>query len=395
MSHSLLCETVTGTTMAELVAARDAATAGDLVELRLDGVRDLDAARALLGRPRPAIVTCRPVWEGGRFDGSEESRLRVLSDALEHGAEYVDVEWHAVRDTAKFPGFQGLIQAGGGRVIVSSHDFDGMPQDLAARAHAMRSRGARMIKVAATPAHLTETLALRDLARDGDAVVIGMGDTGLPTRLLATRFGSRWTYGGNAVAPGQIPSARMLRQYRFKSIDDATSLYGVAGRYAADAITPVLHNAAFEAAGLNAVCVPLQTTNFQDFLTFADALKFSGACLIDSFEHDAVITRTQPDEAARQCGRADAVRRAGGAWESSYVAGGSPVGEPSGERRLDAVAAQVAIAERQFEWWTGQHPIPGVMRAAADREQASSDKQSGAGNATRGTLSAVSSRDRS
>jgi hypothetical protein len=319
----------------------------------------------------------------------------VLSDALEHGAEYVDVEWHAVRDTAKFPGFQGLIQAGGGRVIVSSHDFDGMPQDLAARAHAMRSRGARMIKVAATPAHLTETLALRDLARDGDAVVIGMGDTGLPTRLLATRFGSRWTYGGNAVAPGQIPSARMLRQYRFKSIDDATSLYGVVGRHAADATTPVLHNAAFEAAGLNAVCVPLQTTDFRDFLTFADEMKFSGACLIDSFEHDAVVTRTQPDEAARQCGRADMVRRAGSAWESSYVGGAGPAGELTGAQRFDAVAAQVAIAERQFEWWTGQRPITGVMRAAADREQASSDKHRGPGNATRGTLSAVSARDRS
>jgi 3-dehydroquinate dehydratase/shikimate dehydrogenase len=395
MSHSLLCETVTGTTMAELVAARDAATAGDLVELRLDGVRDVDAPRALLGRRRPAIVTCRPVWEGGLFEGSEESRLRVLSDALECGAEYVDVEWHAVRDTARLPGFLALMRAGGGRVIVSSHDFDGMPQDLAARAHAMRSSGARIIKVAATPAHLTDTLALRDLAREGDAVVIGMGDTGLPTRLLAVRFGSRWTYGGNAVAPGQIPSARMLRQYRFRSIDDATSLYGVAGRHAADAITPVLHNAAFEAAGLNAVCVPLQTADFRDVLTFADALKFSGACLLDSFEHEVVLTQTQSDEAARQCGRADVVRRAGSTWESSYVGMSSPAAELTGAPRLDAVAAQVATAERQFEWWTGQRPIPGVMRAAADLEHASNDRHHGAGNGTTGTLSAVSARDRS
>jgi shikimate 5-dehydrogenase len=26
----------------------------------------------------------------------------------------------------------------------------------------------------------------------------------------------------------------------------------------------------------------------------------------------------------------------------------------------------IAQAERQFEWWTGARPVPGVMRAAAD-----------------------------
>ena len=41
---TLVCETVTATTMAELRASRDAVKDADLVELRLDGVRDLDVA---------------------------------------------------------------------------------------------------------------------------------------------------------------------------------------------------------------------------------------------------------------------------------------------------------------------------------------------------------------
>ena len=64
MISSLLCETVTGATMAELTAARDAADAADMVELRLDGVQDLDVAQALQGGHVPVIATCRPVWEG-------------------------------------------------------------------------------------------------------------------------------------------------------------------------------------------------------------------------------------------------------------------------------------------------------------------------------------------
>ena len=49
-----------------------------MVELRLDGVEDLDVPRALDGRTKPVIVTCRPTWEGGRFTGSEEERRRFL-----------------------------------------------------------------------------------------------------------------------------------------------------------------------------------------------------------------------------------------------------------------------------------------------------------------------------
>src|SRR5258705_7567097 len=95
MNTPLLVETVTGRTMAELIAARDAVTRADIVELRLDGVEDLDVAGALRGRTRPVIATCRPSWEGGRFDGSEERRRTALMQALDGGAEDVDVEWRA------------------------------------------------------------------------------------------------------------------------------------------------------------------------------------------------------------------------------------------------------------------------------------------------------------
>ena len=69
MSTPRLCVTVTATSTAELRRRRDAVRDADLVELRLDGVADPDVAGALAGRRLPVIVTCRPVWEGGRFAG--------------------------------------------------------------------------------------------------------------------------------------------------------------------------------------------------------------------------------------------------------------------------------------------------------------------------------------
>ena len=126
MSKPLLVIVASAPTMAELRRRRDAAAlaGADLVELRLDSVADPDVSAALAGRASPVIVTCRPEWEGGAFKDSETERRRILECALQQGAEYVDVE-------SKATFAADLIAATGGkRIVLSTHDFAGVPADL-------------------------------------------------------------------------------------------------------------------------------------------------------------------------------------------------------------------------------------------------------------------------
>jgi 3-dehydroquinate dehydratase / shikimate dehydrogenase len=289
--------------MAELLAARDTVTRADMVELRLDGVGDLDVAPALVGRTLPAIVTCRPTWEGGRFDGSEERRRAILSEALERGADYVDVEWRA--------GFADLIARDPRRIVLSSHDFQRVPEDLAARATAMRQAGAGTIKIAFPAARLSDALLLQPIAAAGDAVVIAMGNTGLPSRLLASRFGSRWTYAGDA-APGQIPVARMLDEFRFRDISPSTAIYGVVGNNVMHSLSPAMHNAAFRARGLDAVYVPLAAADFSDLVTFAEAMPIEGVSVTIPFKLDALRAAASVDSLTRDVGAANTLRWSAG-----------------------------------------------------------------------------------
>lgn len=312
MTTALLCETVTGATMAELTAARDvAASSGlvDMVELRLDGVRDLDVARALDGATVPVVATCRPVWEGGRFDGSEEERRGVLAHALAHRAAYVDIEWQA--------GFDDMIAANQARVVVSSHDFTGVPKDLATRTREMRSTGAALIKVAVSAARLSDTLPLLDVASHGDAIVVAMGDAGVVSRLLASRFGSRWTFAGEHVAPGQIPAARMVDEFRFRAVGAQTALYGVVGNNVMHSVSPAMHNAAFAAAGRDAVYVPLLAADFADFLAFAEAMHIDGASVTIPFKRDALDASVASDGLAQRVGAANTLRRVPAGWEAT------------------------------------------------------------------------------
>jgi 3-dehydroquinate dehydratase/shikimate dehydrogenase len=306
----LLVETVTATTMAELRSRRDACREADMVELRLDGVADVDVSGALAGRARPLIVTCRPVWEGGRFEGAEDDRRRILADAIAGGAEYVDIEWRA--------GFDDLVHETSGRgLILSSHEFERVPHDLEERVRAMRNLGAEIVKIAIPARRLSDALLLRAVARDAATVTIAMGPSGIPSRVLAAHFGSRWTYAGDGVAPGQVPAARMVGELRFREVSASTAVYGVVGTMTSESKSPAIHNHWFAEAGLDAVMLPMQAPDFDDFLMFAQALPVAGAAVTIPFKLEALRCATRVDDSARRVGAANTLRRCADGWEAT------------------------------------------------------------------------------
>ena len=311
MSKPLLCVTVTGATTAELRQKRDAVPDADLIELRLDTVSDPSVAGALAGRRRPVIVTCRPRWEGGGFTGSEDERKQILAEALSLGAEYVDIEWRARFDDL-------IAQAGGRRIVLSAHDFLGVPIDLTARVHAMRSTGAEVIKIAATLSSLSDCIPLLDLGaqsgRQSGLALIGMGPYGLTTRVLAARFGSIWTYAGALKEIGQLSAHTLLKDYHFRSVTDTTEIYGVAGGSVRHSVSPAMHNAAFRAARVDAVYLPLPATSATDFVTFGRAIGISGASVTIPLKVALFDLVDEVYSVARRIGAINTIRVTEGRW---------------------------------------------------------------------------------
>jgi 3-dehydroquinate dehydratase/shikimate dehydrogenase len=304
-----VCVTVTADTTAELRERRDRITGAELVELRLDTVRDPSAAGALAGRRMPVIVTCRPTWEGGQFTGSEEERRRILRDAQQLGADYVDVEWNA--------GFDDIVAARGGQgVVLSTHDFAGVPDDLRARLAAMRSTGAEVVKIAVMAHRLTDCLPLLAIGQEEKSPValVAMGDAGVASRILASRFGSCWTYAGDGAAPGQMPLEKLRDECSFRNVASRTAIYGVVGRPVMHSVSPAMHNAAFRAARIDAVYVPLAAADFADFLKFADAIGLEGASVTAPFKVDAFEHAAESDAVGRRVQSVNTLRRLDGRW---------------------------------------------------------------------------------
>ena len=293
-------------------AIRQARTAAevdaDLVELRLDSMASPDPEAALADRRKPAIVTCRPLREGGMFNGSEEERLRILTRAQALGAEFIDIEWDI--DAGPF-----LAARGGRGVIVSRHDFEGVPDDLPDLLGRLRASGAEVAKVAVMVERASDLQRLLENARpDEGSILIGMGRAGLATRVLAGRLGSRWTYAGNGIAPGQVSAARLLQEFRFRRIRADAAVYALLGRPVVNSLSPAMHNAGFAALGLNAVYVPIESRDLDGLREVAAAIGLRGASVTIPFKREVMPLLDEVGPTAAAAGAVNTMAIRDGRW---------------------------------------------------------------------------------
>lgn len=285
----------------------------DLVELRLDRL-----PAGVLGEVPPdarsrVLATCRAAWEGGAYRGTEEARHAVLRDALDAGVGYVDVEFRASFRRA-------IVEQQRARTVVSLHDFTAMPPDLAETLAAMADERPAVVKVAVTATRLSDVIALREAGRGiatQPRVLIAMGQAGVATRVMPGHFGSCWTYAGDGVAPGQVAADRLRDVYRLGEISAEAQVLGVAGRPIGHSLSPVLHNAALAARGLDAVYVPLEAADIDDLLHAAEALGVRGLSVTAPFKHDALARATAADPATVRIGAANTLTRAADGWHAT------------------------------------------------------------------------------
>ena len=266
---SLTCETLADMRKA-MFAARDAGA--DAVECRLDYLREppsaTDLAHLLDEAPLEVIVTNRPVDQGGRFSGDQDDRTATLAAAAEAGADFVDVEMSV--DPADRPEAP---------TILSHHDFDRVPPDLDAIAARMDAAPAAVNKIAFASAGPEDAFRAFDVIRAcrKPTIALAMGEAGLASRILAGKFGAFGTFAslqrGAESAPGQPALDAFGGLYRWRDVGADTALCGVIGCPVGHSMSPAIHNAAFTAADVDAVYVPLLIAPGADnFNRFMDAL---------------------------------------------------------------------------------------------------------------------------
>jgi 3-dehydroquinate dehydratase/shikimate dehydrogenase len=340
-----ICVSLTEETTAGVVERmQELSGIADLFEVRADLVLDLDLLTVLRARTRPILLTCRAESEGGRLADDDPRRRMTLLEAVKRGFDYVDVEYRSAFTDV-------MVEKAGRGLVVSYHDLKGTPEDLDGFYAAMREGGADIVKIAVTPRSIRDVgrlldFAARTAAGSGPPLLpIALGPLGVLTRIAAGRWGAPFTFAsagrGAEAAPGQIPAAEMADLYRARGINPLTKLYGVLGTDVVWSLSPVLHNRAFEARGLDAVYVPLQAESLDGFLAAMPALALSGFSVTRPFKVEIVPHMQEVEEQAALSGSVNTVVVHDGSLRGSTT-DGIGVLAPL-KRRLDVKGRSVVI----------------------------------------------------
>jgi 3-dehydroquinate dehydratase/shikimate dehydrogenase len=256
-----------------------AAEIADIIELRLDCLleTEFDSAKSILSSliakaEAPIILTMRSGEQGGRNSLSLDQRLQFWSSiGSTDGNRLKDFELDLVEEYQR----RRDERVDWNKVICSHHDFTGVPSDLERVYVQMAATPARILKIAGQAGDATDCLPvfhLLDRARrhGREMIAIAMGPAGIMTRILGPSRRSFLTYGSlddeSATAPGQLTARELREVYRIDRINQQTEVVGIIGKPVGHSLSPHIHNAAFAAAGLNAVYIPFEVGDAVSFM---------------------------------------------------------------------------------------------------------------------------------
>jgi 3-dehydroquinate dehydratase/shikimate dehydrogenase len=311
-----------------LAHARHEYEAGErFFEFRLDYFADpetgIAAIRKFLARHSDCAIlaTCRRHQNHGRFNGSVEEQVKVLAAAIAAGAKAVDIEI----ESAENCGERLEALRSHAYLLLSYHNYGGTPplESIVRRMSRISADGYKVVTTARKPSDSYRVLALARGNSKTPMVLLAMGETGFPTRVLSTAFGGLYTYAtpstAEGTAAGQVSAHQLRHLYRVEKFTRDAHIYGVIADPVRHSISPAVHNRAFQARRADAVYLPflVKPVQLKDFLMFADKLPVAGFSV--TLPHKQRILRYLDviDPAARRIGAVNTVWRRAGKWRGT------------------------------------------------------------------------------
>ena len=195
-----------------------------------------------------------------------EIRLDLLGSVPDAPGRDLLVTFRGPVDLSVLPeGFRGMIDVGeeprpetSAEVVASYHDYESTP--TAERIVAiLRGMDCDIAKSAFAVNSLRDLTSILDAARSVGRrhVVLGMGPLGTVTRVRADVLGNEFSFGyvGEPTAPGQLSAERMER------LPDGCTVLGIVGNPLSKSKSPQMQNAALEAAGIDGIYLPFETSD--------------------------------------------------------------------------------------------------------------------------------------
>ncbi|CAN6469240.1 unnamed protein product [Victoria cruziana] len=153
-----------------------------------------------------------------------------------------------------------------------------------------------------------------------------MGDRGVISRVLASKFGGYLTFAslevGKESADHQQTIKDMLEVYNFRQVGRETQIYGLIGKPVYHSSSPVVYNKAFSSVRLNAVYVPYLVDDLPHFVDVFSSPDFAGFSCTMPYKEIMCEFCDEVDPVAKAIGAVNAIIRRNGkllGYNTDYI----------------------------------------------------------------------------
>lgn len=306
----MLAVVITAKDIENAVADIKKADGADLIELRLDYLREMELSklnRLVKHCKKPIIVTNRRTAEGGFFNGDEDERIQLLAKALESGADYIDIEYSSDKKQLK-----NLIKNRQyTKMIVSYHNLKETPNNVSAIYKNIKKLNPDIIKIVAKANSVTDNFKIFGLIKAANMenrkiISFCMGSYGQSSRILGVILGSRITYSsieeGKGSADGQLTLKEIIGDYRIKRVGKNTKIFGLIGNPVEHSWSHIIHNTAFEKMNINSVYLKFKVDKLKEFIEYFKKLNIGGFSVTIPHKVEAMKYIDSVDKKAKEIG---------------------------------------------------------------------------------------------
>ena len=315
MNQGKICISICGETAHEVLGRIErAGPLADVIEIRFDCLRPDETGRLLghlVALGKQILVTLRPLEQGGKRQLTMQERVEFWQTALPRldGVSFlVDREFDLDLPFELDPN----------HAIVSRHNFEGRDWEFPPGCLELGT----ILKLAITVEDAAEALSAWQLLNDEivrGVIPIAMGEAGKWTRILGLAHGAPMTYASldrrDQTAPGQISAYDLKNVFRAGELDKETGVYGVIAGDTSYSLSPFMHNASFKHEGMNAVFIPLQVRDLDEFMrrmvkseTREVELNFKGFSVTNPHKQRIMDHLDSVDETAQKIGAVNTVK---------------------------------------------------------------------------------------
>lgn len=308
-------------------ARREADNGERFLEFRLDYLASPETGISLLSEflaeyPDATILaTCRRHQNHGRFNGSIDEQIRILSQAIEAGASAIDIEIESAESAvADLRDLQASTN-----LIVSYHNFEGTPalDPVVRRMLKVPAAAYKIVTTARKPSDNVRVLSLARTYPKVPLILLAMTEVGFPTRVLSTAMGGVYTYASpmaaEGTAAGQVAARQLRHLYRVDKASKLSRILGVIADPVRHSISPAVHNRALQSKRLDGVYLPFLVSPLQlkDFFVFAEKLPLTGFSVTIPHKQRIIRYLDAVDPLSKRIGAVNTVWKKAGRWRGT------------------------------------------------------------------------------